>query len=193
MTAPASPATCVRLLPCESKRSIAHTTHGHTVGRKYSPTYQSWQAMMARCRYAGRDNADRYRDKGIVVAPAWVSFEHFLADMGPRPAGTTLDRIDGERGYSAANCRWATPREQARNTKRNILNFEAAVAVAEARLRGEKCKAIAARFGCSESLPREIVKGRCWPDALAQAKARLGEAASAWNRRTPITGDDDGR
>lgn len=126
--------------------------------------------MRARCRLDGRANADRYRDKGIRVCSRWDSFEAFLDDMGERPDGTSLDRIDSNGNYEQANCRWATPREQARNTRHTILTLETATRVAVLRLQGIPCRIIAEQFGISESLPREIVKGRCWPDALEQAR-----------------------
>lgn len=184
---PAPPTASHELLPCQlpptarSVRGLAHTRHGHASrelngDRKESPTYASWQAMRSRCRLADRDNADRYRDKGVVVCERWLtSFDNFLSDMGERPAGTTLDRWPNHDGdYGPGNCRWATPREQARNTRRNVLTLETATQVAVLRLRGVKCKDIAAKFGISESLPREIVKGRTWGDALAAAKLIVG-------------------
>lgn len=151
------------LLPCA--RSLAHTKHGHTVGRQYSPTYHSWQAMMARCRYVERDAEAKHAARGIAVCDRWKSFESFLADMGDRPEGTTLDRIDNDGDYRPGNCRWADAQTQARNRRNGKLDYPTAVEVALARLRGETCPSIAARFGISESLPREIVKGRAWPDA----------------------------
>jgi hypothetical protein len=94
--------------------------------------------------------------------------------MGVRPEGMTLDRYPDPNGnYEPGNCRWATAREQARNTCRSKLTLETATEVAFLRLRGIGCKELAERFGISESLPREIVKGRTWPDALAAAKQRL--------------------
>jgi hypothetical protein len=74
--------------------------------------------MRARCRDLNHPRYAGWGGRGISVDPRWDSFPQFLADMGPRPEGTSLDRIDNNSGYSAANCRWATPFEQAAN-KRN--------------------------------------------------------------------------
>lgn len=145
-------------------------THGHAGHTSPSPTWVSHQAMLSRVRYPHRDSGKKYVLRGIDVDPRWRTFENFLADMGERPPGTTLDRIDNDKGYWPGNCRWATPREQARNTRRSRLTLETATAVAVERLNGKPCREIAAKYGISESLPREIVRGSCWPDALAQAR-----------------------
>lgn len=147
------------------RRSLANRRHGHTVGRSYSPTYHSWQAMLARIRYPDRDEQQKYAQRGITVCDRWLSFDAFLSDMGERPDGATLDRYpDNDGNYEPGNCRWATPVQQARNRRNKRLDFSTAVEVALARLRGESCKSIADRFEISESLPREIVKGRTWLD-----------------------------
>lgn len=164
----------VELLPWKDRElwSKLHSRHGHTSrlrGGKESPTYTSWQAMLARCRYLERDEENKHAGRGIKVCDRWLSFEAFLEDMGVRPAGMTIDRINNDGDYEPTNCRWATPRQQARNRRNARLKFSSAVEVALARLRGEGCRSIATRFGISESLPREIVKGRTWPDALEAA------------------------
>ncbi len=85
-----------------------------THGMSNTPTYSSWESMHSRCR-----GHSHYVQRDIKVCEAWTSFDAFLRDMGQRPSGTTLDRIDGSLGYFPGNCRWATHKEQARNTARN--------------------------------------------------------------------------
>jgi len=83
--------------------------HGHNTrltGR--SRTYNSWMAMRIRVKHK-----PQYLD--VQIDSRWDSFSAFLEDMGERPEGMTLDRIDGRLGYTAANCRWATPTTQSRN------------------------------------------------------------------------------
>ena len=71
--------------------------------------------MVKRCTCPTAIDWPRYGARGITVDPRWLDFRNFLEDMGERPAGKTLDRIDNEAGYSKTNCRWATYSEQARN------------------------------------------------------------------------------
>jgi hypothetical protein len=89
------------------------STHGMTG----TPTYGSWRAMLKRCGNSSDPAFPRYGGAGICVCPRWFSFQSFFEDMGERPEGTTLDRIDGSKGYERYNCRWATAKEQAENRR----------------------------------------------------------------------------
>ena len=89
--------------------------HGHWSGGKSSPTYNSWQKMKARCNNPNNNMYPYYGKRGITYDPSWESFTTFLLDMGSRPNGMTLDRIDNTLNYSFDNCRWATPTQQAQN------------------------------------------------------------------------------
>lgn len=91
-------------------------------GMTKTPTHSTWVAMIRRCDGRDKDGRKGYFERGISVCPRWLhSFELFFKDMGERPAGTTIDRIDNDGDYEPGNCRWATPSQQQRNKGSNRL------------------------------------------------------------------------
>lgn len=147
--------------------------HGHASRGKLSPTYMSWDAMWKRTRQPNRDNHKVYFDRGIKVCSRWKKFSYFLADMGERPAGKTLDRIDGNGNYEPSNCRWATPTEQIRNSAATRLTFENAVTIIMRRLSGATLREAGKDFNADQSLVWKITNRKRWMDATPEARRRL--------------------
>lgn len=108
---------CERTKKMVAAAKAASTKHG-MYGTK---TYWVWKAMRSRCDNPNNMSYPRYGAKGITYDPAWKDFEAFYADMGEAPEGLSLERKDNSRGYSRANCRWATAEEQNRNKGDNAL------------------------------------------------------------------------
>lgn len=82
-----------------------------------SPTYYSWSGMKARCFYEKHEAFDNYGGRGITVCDKWLKFAGFLEDMGVKPAGKELDRIDPNGNYEPSNCRWVTRQENVDNRR----------------------------------------------------------------------------
>lgn len=101
---------------CWQRQSASQTNTTH--GRVNTATYHSWTNMLQRCTNPNNPWFPDYGGRGIMVCAQWRKFENFLADMGERPPGRTLEREDNNGNYEANNCRWASSLEQGRN-KRN--------------------------------------------------------------------------
>lgn len=130
--------------------------HGHAGGRgkSVSPTYHSWQSMLKRCFKQNRPDYRIYGGRGITVYSEWLQFESFLRDMGEKPPGLSLGRINNEGNYEPSNCRWETREEQNNNTRRNRLitiDGETKTVAGWARHRGMSVFVIHARLHRGES------------------------------------------
>lgn len=96
-------------------------THGHASGGKQSPTYVAWHSMHRRCSDEKHVSFHNYGGRGITVCAEWKDFEAFLRDMGERPKGMTLDRIDSNGNYCKGNCRWVSMKENSNNRRNNRM------------------------------------------------------------------------
>lgn len=99
-----------RIVSCRCCQNVTH-------GKTDTPTYYTWSAMIQRCGNPKNPSYCWYGARGIKVCRRWLKFENFLADMGEKPSGTSIDRVNNNKGYSPGNCRWATPKEQTNNQR----------------------------------------------------------------------------
>lgn len=94
-------------------------------GLSKTPEYRVWQQLRDRCRNPSNKKFYLYGARGVTVCARWDNFSNFLEDMGPRPRGATIERVNSDKGYCPENCKWATYTEQNRNTSRNsMITFE---------------------------------------------------------------------
>jgi hypothetical protein len=85
------------------------------------PLYRTWRNMLNRCRLPSFPDYKYYGARGITVCDAWLDFETFVRDVGERPTGKTLDRIDNNGPYAPGNWKWSTQREQVLNSRRVVM------------------------------------------------------------------------
>lgn len=102
--------------------SICNTTHGYTTNRRIPKQYHAWAGMIARCYNPNHKGYKDYGARGIGVVDRWRnSYENFISDMGERPDGLTLERINNNAWYGPDNCVWADYFTQARNRRNTIM------------------------------------------------------------------------
>lgn len=168
----------------------AKTKHGHTNSTGYSSrTYKSWSASIARCENPKHKSYHRYGGRGIVVCSRWrESFEAFLDDMGERPPGMTLDRINNDGNYEKGNCRWATSKVQGRSNYqiRLVSAFGQTMPIVDwAEVVGIKQETIAQRLNSGWSEEDALSK------SVSSVRAGWGNKDSGPRRR--MLASDDGR
>ena len=123
-------------------------------------THIAWLSMRDRCDNPNSKQYADYGGRGIAYDPAWSEFAVFAADMGEAPLGLTLDRIDNSKGYSKANCRWATRKEQSRNRRMNRyleLNGERMIVAEWAEKLGVKPRLLRVRLNRGWSVEKTLL------------------------------------
>lgn len=144
-----------KVVSCGCWNAEKRTRHG--LAR--TPEYRVFMAMKMRCENPKDAAWKNYGGRGITVDPRWSSFPQFWEDMGPRPTGGTLERIDNNKGYSPDNCTWATHKEQLNNRRNNRVLFH----------EGERLTLAqwAERLGLNYStLAKRLARGQAVEDAL---------------------------
>lgn len=127
-----------------------------------TPTYRSWYSMIDRCLNTDNASFKHYGAKGVKVCDRWLDINNFVSDMGLRPAGMTIDRIDYSKGYEPGNCRWATLLEQQRNRSFVKCSMEKAEKARNLAAAGCTQRKIADEIGVSQSVVSRILSGLIW-------------------------------
>lgn len=129
-----------------------------------TPEYRAWQHMKTRCYNFNAKNYDNYGGRGIEVCERWVdNFKNFLEDMGTRPDGYSLDRIENDGDYEPGNCRWATRTQQNRNSRKVVCNYKMAQEIRERYKTGKyTCRSLGAEYGISYGIVGSIIGNESW-------------------------------
>ncbi len=139
-----------------------HGMHNHCL-------YKTWFNMISRCTNKNDNAYKNYGGRGISVCERWMDIKNFIEDMGERPAGFSIDRIENDLGYSPENCKWSSDKEQARNRRIVKLTIEKAEEIRKlprksrnGRGDGFSRSEIAAMYGVSVATVKKVLSGEYW-------------------------------
>ncbi len=151
---------------CHTHELIAEKsiTHGQTIGGSWSATYRCYRAMIARCIYPSQVHYDDYGGRGITICERWLhgaegmsGYECFVEDMGEKPAGLTIDRVNNDGNYEPGNCRWATRSEQMMNTRATKYTLSDRTKVLAMHLSGMNRSEISRAVGMSRTYVCQLI------------------------------------
>lgn len=121
--------------------------------------------MRQRCLNPKSDKWQWYGGRGVKICEQWSDYSVFLADMGERPAGMTIDRIDNNGDYEPSNCQWATQLEQTRKQEKNVLTEETARQLKSDRADGMTYQELGKKYGVSKTTAHRCNIGATWATA----------------------------
>lgn len=136
--------------------------YGHSANGSVSGTYGSWAAMMERCHNPKNKNYRAYGAKGVTVYGKWQTFAGFLEDMGEKPDGWSIDRIDPFGDYEPSNCQWLPAEVNSRKHRYHRLNVELASTLKSRFLLGQNQADMAREFDLSQALVSSVCTGKNW-------------------------------
>ncbi len=132
--------------------------------RTSHPLYKMWHGMIRRCHDKKSLQFANYGARGVTVCQEWRDFWRFLDDMGPRPPGHSIDRINNLGNYEPSNCRWATSAEQSRNRRSSVITRTLAIEIKRRAKHGEKTGDIARSMALEYDQVRNVIVGLSWGD-----------------------------
>lgn len=138
-------------------------------------THNSWQSMHRRCYEKQAKSFLNYWGRGITVCTRWHQYENFIADMGERPDGCTIERIDVDGHYEPSNCRWATAIEQAQN-RRNTIRLQGQSLASVASAVGVNYSTAAKRLKTGKEPSRVLLAGRIQPAYVFSAPTKRNQS-----------------